>query len=139
LPAYATAGTVFSFTYGSPATLTAINGVRSISKSGGERGTIDVTALNNTSSVLIGGRRAPITMDLEIFWDGADAGHQAILANYNAAQATGVACSIAETDTGTNTLAFSAYVANVSPTYEVDGANVRSVQIALTTAIVETP
>jgi hypothetical protein len=139
MAAAATAGTTFSFTYGSPATLTAIVGVSSISQSGGERGTIDVTTLADTSSVTIGSRRAIISMDLTIFWDGSNAGHQALLANWAAATSTAVACSIVETDTGANTRAFSAYVSNISPTYELDAANARTVALVLTTAITETP
>jgi hypothetical protein len=139
MSASATAGTIFNFTYGSPLALTPIIGITSISKGGGERGTIDVTTIADTSSVTIGSRRAPITFDVTMFWNGANAGHQALLANYNASTATGVACSIVETDSGNNTLTFSAYVANISPAYEVDGANVRTVTLSLTTTITETP
>ena len=139
MSASATAGTIFNFTYGSPAALTPIIGITSISKGGGDRGITDVTTIADTSSVTIGGRRAPITFDITMFWNGSNAGHQALLANYNAATATGVACSIVETDSGNNTLTFSAYVANISPAYEVDGANVRTLQLSLTTTITETP
>jgi hypothetical protein len=139
MSAFATAGTIFNFTYGSPAALTPIIGITSISRSGGDRGLIDVTTLADTSSVTVGSRRSPITFELTMFWNGANAGHQALLANYNAAVATGVACSLVESDTGNNTLTFSAYVANISPSYELDGANVRTVTLQLTTAVTETP
>lgn len=139
MSAFATAGTVFNFTYGSPAALTPIIGISSISQSGGERGTIDVTTLADTSSVTIGSRRGIITMELVVFWNGANAGHQALLANYQASTPTAVACSIVETDTGANTRGFSAYVSNISAVYELDAANVRNVTLTLTTAITETP
>lgn len=137
--AYAVAGSEFQFTYGSPAVLTKIRGVSNVAFGGGERTDIDVTAIDDEDQYTIGGRRARKTLTFTLYWDPADAGHQALLANYDAASSTPVVCSILLADSGAATLGFSAYVRNFLPKLDVDGAISVDCEMVLTTGITTTP
>jgi hypothetical protein len=137
--AYAVAGSEFKFTYGSPAALTTIAGVTNVAFGGGERTDIDVTAIDDEDQYTIGGRRARKTLTYQIYYDPADAGHQALLANYNAADSTAVACSVVLADAGAAALTFDAYVRNFAMKLDVDGAIAADVEMVLTTNITTTP
>jgi hypothetical protein len=137
--AYAVAGSQFQFTYGSPAALTTIAGVTNVQFGGGERTDIDVTAIDDEDQYTIGGRRARKTLTFSIYYDPADAGHQALLANYNAADSTGVACKIVLSDSGAAEMTFDAYVRNFAPKLDVDGAIAADIEMVLTGNITTTP
>lgn len=137
--AYAVAGSEFKFTYGSPAALTKISGVTNLTFGGGERTDIDVTAIDDEDQVTIGGRRARKSLSFQIYYDPADAGHQAMLANYNAGTSTAVACSVVLADAGAAALTFNAYVRNFVEKLDVDGAIAADVEMMLTTGITTTP
>lgn len=137
--AYAVAGSEFKFTFGSPAALTKVSGVSNVSFGGGERTDIDVTAIDDEDQYTIGGRRARKTLSFTLYWDPADAGHQALLANYDAADSVAVASSIVLADAGAAGLTFDAYVRNFLPKLDVDGAISVDVEMVLSTAITTTP
>jgi len=137
--AYAVAGSTFEYTCGSPAALTVVKGVSGFTFSGGERGEIDVTGIDDEDQVTIGGRRAKRKASFKLFYDPAEASHAAMLASYDAATATAVACKNTLADAGAATLTYSAYVSNFSIGLEVDGAISADVEITLTTAITTTP
>jgi hypothetical protein len=137
--AYAVAGTLFKFTYGSPATLTTIRGVHNLAFGGGERTDINCTAIDDEDEYFIGGRRAKKTLTFSIYEDPGDDGHQALLANYQAATATAVACTLTDTDSGAASHAFSGYVRNYARKRGVDEALIADIEIVLTTDVTTTP
>lgn len=72
-------------------TYTNVPGVEQITSSGGDKTTVDVTAISDTAAVEIGGKTIFGSLQIPLFWDPLDTVHQAI---YTAAVTSGSTSNI---------------------------------------------
>lgn len=133
---WSTQGTQLKLTISSTPTL--VPGVESIDISGGQKKTIEVTALSDTAAVFVTGLPDLGTLGFTLFWDPANTVHQALYTAYttpNSVSAFTITCS----DAGTADITFNASVNGWDwPLGKDQGAQVK-VSAKITGSVTVTP
>lgn len=133
----AVAGSTFNFPVsGTP---TSVRGVSNLAFSNGEKTDIEVTGIDDTTQVFVGGRKQAFELTGTMAYDPSDTVHAAMRANFDASGSTVVAMTLVSADAGAASRAFSGYVKSFAETFDAQGALVVNFAIKLTTAITLTP
>ena len=134
--ASAVAGSTLKFTVAT--VLTVVKGANSVTLGGGERTDINVTGIDDTTEVFVGGRRAARELTFSLAHDPTDTVHAAMRTNYLAGTATPVAISLTDVSPTPKVRTFSGYIKKFEETFGRDEALIANVTIKLTTDVTYT-